>query len=524
MAHLLVCVEFLRMSCGMGSEMRIVSGGIQHETNTFATVPTTLSDFQLDSDCGDDLQGGDLLREMYLGTGTVHGGYLDEAAARGIDIEPVINVRAQPAGRVEQSAFEHMVGLLLERISAAGPYDGVVLDLHGAMVTDDDEDAEGVIIGRVRDLVGPEMPLVVTLDLHANITREMAQKADCLIGYDTYPHVDMNERGREAIGILEQIISGQVSPCQVFRQLPLMTMPPMQCTLRQPMQGLIEQLHVLEEDPAVVTATIAMGFPFADITDAGVTVLVTTNGDADLAESRADELAGQVWGLRDDLQPNLTTIEEAMRFSEEQSDGLVIFADGSDNPGGGAPCDGTIALAAMISAEFQSGVVGVLYDPETAARAHEVGLGGEAEFEIGGKTDSFHGSPVVVSARVTGLGDGQFTFGGPMRRGCPGDLGAMAVLSIGGVEVVIGSRRMQLLDTEMLRIVGVEPSEKRLLVVKSAVHFRADVGPWASTIFDADTPGIHRPDFSCFDYQHVRRPIYQLDPEVGQGSSTGRAD
>ena len=504
--------------------MRIVSGGIQHETNTFATVPTTLADFQRDSDCGDELQGGDLLREMYLGTGTVHGGYLDEAAARGIEIEPVINVRAQPAGRVQQDAFEHLLGLLLDRITAAGPCDGVLLDLHGAMVTDNEEDAEGAIIDRVRNLVGPEMPVVVTLDLHANITQEMAEKADCLIGYDTYPHVDMNERGREAISVLEQIISGQVNPCQAFRQLPLMTMPPMQCTLRQPMQGLIEELHVLEEDSAVVTATIAMGFPFADITDAGVTVLVTTDGDPELAEVRVDELAQRVWALRDDLQPELTTIEEAMRFADEQADGLVIFADGSDNPGGGAPCDGTVALAAMISADFRSGVVGVLYDPETAARAHELGVGAEAEFQIGGKTDTFHGSPVVAKAQVTQLGDGQFTFGGPMRRGCLGDLGAMAVLLIGGVEVVVGSRRMQLLDTEMLRIVGVEPSEKRLLVVKSAVHFRADVGPWASTIFDADTPGIHRPDFSCFDYQHVRRPIYPLDPAAGQSGIAGRAD
>ena len=504
--------------------MKIVSGGIQHETNTFATVPTTLADFQRDSDCGDELVGGDRLRELYADTGTIHGGYLDEAAARGIDLEPVLSVHAQPAGPVEQSAFEHMLGLLLERIEAAGPFDGVALDLHGAMVTDDHEDAEGAILSAVRALVGPSMPVVVTLDLHANITEQLAAESDCLIGYDTYPHVDMNERGREAIGLLESIIRGEVRPVQAFRQLPLMTMPPMQCTLREPMRGMIEELHALEAVPGVLTATIAMGFPFADITDAGVTVLVTADGDEELAERRADELAGRVWALRDELQPRLTTVEEAIRFCREESDGLVILADGSDNPGGGAPCDGTIALAAMLAAGFQGGVVGVLYDPETARRAHELGEGVEAEFRIGGKTDTFHGDPVVTTGRVKRLGDGQFTFRGPMKRGCPGNLGAMAVLEIGGVEVVVASRRMQLLDTEMLRIVGVEPSEKRLLVVKSAVHFRADVGPWAETIFDADTPGIHRPDFSCFDYRHVRRPIYPLDVEVGQQELYGRGD
>jgi microcystin degradation protein MlrC len=290
------------------------------------------------------------------------------------------------------------------------------------------------------------------------------------------------------------------------------------------MMSLIGRLHALETDPGVLTATIAMGFPFADIADAGVSVLVTADGDADLAERKADELAGWVWELRDQLQPQLTTIEEAMRFSREQSEGLVILADGSDNPGGGAPCDGTIALAAMLAADFQGGVVGVLYDPETAARAHELGEGAEAEFRIGGKTDTMHGDPVVTTARVKRLGDGRFTFAGPMKRGCPGDLGPMAVLEVGGVEVVVASRRMQLLDTEMVRIVGVEPSEKRLLVVKSAVHFRADVGPWAETIFDADTPGIHRPDFSCFDYMHLRRPIYPLDAELGGQDLFGRSD
>lgn len=509
-----LCVELKKMFFCEGEEMKIVSGGIQHETNTFARVPTTLADFQRDSDCGDDFQGGDLLRKMYLGTGTIHGGYLDEAAKRGIEIFPVMNVRAQPAGLVEQRAFEHMLHLLVDRIAAAGRCDAVALDLHGAMVTDNEEDADGTIIDTVRDLVGPEMPIVVTLDLHANITSEMAEKADCLIGYDTYPHVDMNERGREAIALLQQIVSGQVRPCQAFRQLPLMTMPPMQCTLREPMDGLIRELHQLEREERIVTATIAMGFPFADICDAGVTALVTTNGNQEQAERRVEELADRVWSLRDELQPRLTTIEDAMRFTRKEANGLVIFADGSDNPGGGAPCDGTVALRAMVEAEFQGGVVGVLYDPETVARAEEIGEGSEGDFEIGGKTDSMHGETLRTRARVQKLGTGDLTFRGPMRRGCQGKLGAMAVLVVGGVEIVLASRRMQLLDNEMLRIVDVEPSQKRLLVVKSAVHFRADIGPLASTIFDADTPGIHRPDFGAFNYKHVRHPIYPLDTEV----------
>ena len=182
-----------------------------------------------------------------------------------------------------------------------------------AWVFEDDEDAEGAFLAAVRDQVGAATPVFVTLDYHANITEQLAAVPECLIGYDTYPHIDMNERGREAIGLLESIIRGEVTAVQAFRQLPLITMPPMQCTLREPMMSLIGRLHALEADPGVLTATIAMGSPFADIADAGVSVLVTADGDADLAERKADELAGWVWEVRDQWQPQLTTLEEARR-------------------------------------------------------------------------------------------------------------------------------------------------------------------------------------------------------------------
>lgn len=491
--------------------MRIACGGIQHETNTFATVPTTLEDFRRDSE-GEEFLRGEVLKDVFRGSGTVMGGYVDAAEQQGVELEALLSARAQPAGPVTSEANDHLLGLLLERLEEVLPVDGVLLDLHGAMVTDDHEDAEGEIIAAVRRRVGADVPIVTTLDLHANITRRMADESDCLIGYDTYPHVDMRERGLEAVELLARMIAGEIRPVQEYRQLPLLTMPPMQCTLREPMKSLIDRLHGLEAEPAVLTATVSMGFPFADITDAGVSVLVTADGDRELAAKRADELAGWLWELRDRLQPELTSIEEAMRIAAEDVEGLVIFADGSDNPGGGAPCDGTVALEAMLAAGFAGGVVGVLYDPETVERAGQVGTGGEAEFTIGGKTDGFHGSPLSVTARVITLGDGRFTYGGPMRRGLPGNFGPMAVLESGGVEIVLASRRQQLLDAEMLRVVGISPETRRLLVAKSAVHFRADLGPLAVRIVDGDTPGIHRPDFANFDYHRVRRPIHPLDP------------
>ena len=258
-----------------------------------------------------------------------------------------------------------------------------------------------------------------------------------------------------------------------------------------------------------------MGFPFADAKDAGVSILVTADGDEALAKQKADELAEMLWSYKDELQPDLTTIEDVIDFvNKEEPSGLTIFADGSDNPGGGGPSDGTIALKAMISADFQGGVVGVMFDPETVQQAHEAGVGNTVNAMIGGKTDDRHGETIEINAYVKTLSDGVFVRRGKMQRGLVENIGKMATLVVGGIEIVLASKRMQLNDAEMLRTAGVEPSHKRLLVVKSAVHFRSDFTDMSSHIFDADTPGIHRPDFDNYEYNVLRRPIYPLDQEV----------
>lgn len=496
--------------------MRIASGGVQHETNTFSRTPTTLADFIRDSNCGDTLEGGETIFKRFRGTGSIHGGYISGAESAGFELIPLLCARAQPSGLVEKDTFETMLGWFLERLEKARPFDGVLLDLHGAMVAEHQEDAEGAFIEAVRNAVGPDTPIVVTLDLHANISARMAALSNVIIGFDTYPHVDMQERGHEAAELIAKMVRQEVRPVQEFRQLPLITLPPKQCTLRDPMQSLMQRVHQMELEPGVLTATVAMGFPFADIHDTGVSVLVTADNDADLARRKADELADWLWRLRDELQPELTTIEEVMAWVDSHPDDeLVIFADGSDNPGGGAPCDGTIALHAMINAGFTGGAVGVLFDPETAAQAHRAGVGAVIPVTLGGKTDDLHGAPVERDAYVQALCDGRYTYRGPMMQGVQDSLGLTATLVVGGVEVVVSSQRRQCFDAEMLRIAGVNPTGRRLLVLKSAVHFRADFGPLASRIFDADTPGIHRPDLATFEFQKIRRPVYPLDTDAG---------
>lgn len=494
--------------------MRILSAGIQHETNTFATSLTTTADFVRDSHLGNELTGGDAIVARYRGTNTIHGGYLEGAADAGFEIVPLLNVHACPSGMVTRDCFEELVEEMISRINKALPADGILLDLHGAMVTEDFEDAEAEIVRRVRGVVGEIIPVVVTLDLHANISRALTQQSTTIIGFDTYPHVDMGDRGREAARLIKRIVDGDVQPQQAFVQLPMLTVPPMQCTLREPMAGIIEKLNGLEQRPNILTATIAMGFPFADIACMGVSVLVTSDGDMGAAEEAADEVASWLWDARAGLQPDLITIEKAMEIAMATA-GPVIFADGSDNPGGGAPCDGTVALQAMIDGDFQGGIVGLIVDPETVEQAVTAGVGAMVDVRLGAKTDALHGEPVIAAAEVLELSDGEYVYGGPMAQGISDTLGQTALLKIGGVQVIVSSLRRQLIDRNMAATVGIDFADFKLVVLKSAVHFRADIGPLAELILDADTPGVHRPDFSCFKYKNVRQDVYPLNELSG---------
>jgi microcystin degradation protein MlrC len=239
-------------------------------------------------------------------------------------------------------------------------------------------------------------------------------------------------------------------------------------------------------------------------------VLVTTNDDVDLARRKAEQMAAAIWERRDEFAVNLTPVSEAIAYAREQAKGLVVLADGSDNPGGGGPCDGTVILRQLIEAEMQDAVVAVIADPEAVAQAVEAGVGNMVSLTLGGKTDDRHGAPVPVTALVRLLSDGTYVHRGPMGAGVRARIGRTAVLVVGGVEIIVTERRTQPYDAALLRSVGIEPTERRLIALKSAVHFRSTFQEIAERIFDVDTPGIHRPDFDSFTYRRLRRPVYPL--------------
>lgn len=496
------------------------SAAIGHETNTFAVTPTRLADFAFAGGPATDASP-EQIRCRFRGTRTVHGGYLAAAEELGFELEPLLWAFATPSGVVEQAAYEELASVLLERLARRlreARCGGVLLDLHGAMVSEHLEDAEGDLIERTRkvlDVHGADLPLVVTLDLHANVTARMAAHADAIIGFEEYPHVDAFERGVQAGRLIHAVAAGTVRPRLAYVQLPLVTMPPKQCTLIPPARALLRRAQAVAREPGVLDATIAHGFPFADIRDAGASVLVTADGSAELAAAHAAELARALWRRRRDFDVTLTPVAEAIRFARDDATGLVVLADGSDNPGGGGPCDGTVVLRELLAAGVEDAVVAVIADPEAVAAAAAAGVGETIEVRLGGKTDRRHGDPVELRAGVRLLSDGRFVTRSRMGAGGVTEMGRTAVLQSGGVRVVVTERRVQPFDAELLRSVGIEPRAQRLVALKSAVHFRSTYQQIAERIFDLDTPGVHRPDFAAYRYRRLRPGVYPLDRNAG---------
>ena len=488
--------------------MRIAIGCIGHETNTFSPVTTTINNFKKGS-----YHRGDEIIDAFRETRTITGGFLDVAGQLNLQPVPLLWTFATPSGMVEHAAYEVLKTEFLTLLQNAGKLDGVLLDLHGAMVTDELEDVEGDLIQAVRETVG-EIWIVTTLDLHANITAKMARYSDVIIGFDTYPHVDCYERGFEAGQLLFGMNEGKIQPTMAYRQVPLLTAPPAQCTMKTPMTDVLKALHALETERGVVTATLSMGFPFADITDAGVSILVTTNGDMALAEDYADQFAAHIWEMREQFTFKLHAVESAIEIANQTDGKPIVLADGADNPGGGGPCDGTTILQKFMEADVQDAVIAVIADPESVAQAVEAGVGNNVQLNVGGKTDTQHGAPVPLRGYVKTLSDGRFILKGPMGRGTLGRMGTTAVIQVGGIEIILTERRIQPYDAEVLRSVGIEPRARKLIALKSAVHFRADYTPIAHQILDVDTPGVHSPNLFSYDYQKLRCPIYPLDSTV----------
>jgi microcystin degradation protein MlrC len=492
------------------SPRRILIGGIAHETNVFSRVSTDFDQFRRRvAITGREMIAG------FSGTRTVVGGFLDGLALFNATPLPLIYASATPGGIVTRAAYAALRQLLLDGIRSAGAADGVLLALHGAMVTEDAPDAEADLLRAVRTLVGPRVPIVATLDSHANLSPAMVAAADALVAYTTYPHIDTYERGFEASEILVRLLTPGVRATAALVRPPMLVPLPPQCTAEDtPMRALMAVARHERSRAGVLNVSVTGGFPYSDVREAGLRVLVTTVNDEPLARQIADRIAAMAWQRRTAFGATLTPIPDAINSIRRATRFPLVLSDSGDNPGAGAPCDGTTLLAALREAGMHDIALGIICDPGTVAQASAAGTGAEISVRLGGKTDDRHGVPLVAAARVVRITDGVFTNTGPMGTGGRTRMGTTVLLDLGGLSVIVTEQRVQALDLSLFRSVGIEPTTLRAVVVKSSVHFRAAFAPIAAEIIDVDTPGISSPHLERFTFAHVRRPIWPLDPDT----------
>ncbi len=497
------------------SRPRIAIAGFQHETNTFSPAPTRMENFESGGAWPALTKGADLF-DVFHGLNIPLGGFID-AAKDDCDLVPILWSNAEPGGYVAQDAFDRISAMIASGLEGAGELDGLYLDLHGAMVTEDFEDGEGELLRRLRAVVGPDLPIAVSLDLHGNLTKEFVELASVLAIYRTYPHVDMAATGARAHKLLMEILANGRPFAKAFRQLEYLIPLQAQSTMREPGRRIYGLLPGFESQ-GVASVDLAFGFPPADIHHCGTSIVAFGN-DQDAVEQAADSLLETLQKSESEFHNPLIPANAAVRQAMDAAKGAekpIVLADPQDNPGAGAVGDTTGLLKALVQEGAKNACLGMLWDPESARKAHETGVGGTFEASLGDCLPQPDCSSLDVAVRVEAVSDGKFLFTGPMFGGTHADLGLMAVLLIlddrSDVRVVVGSRRAQNADQAIYRHIGIDPTEQKIVAVKSAVHFLADYQPIAEQVIFTESPGANPCQLDRIPFKRLRSGV-RLGPE-----------
>jgi microcystin degradation protein MlrC len=489
---------------------RVAIGGVQHETNTFAPIPTRWPEFEVARAWPGYTEGAAIF-SAFAGLNLAIAGFMEEA--RDWDVVPLLWCEAAPSGTVEQATFDRIVGRLIEMLAAAGSLDAVYLDLHGAMVTDDHVDGEAEILRRVRDAVGPELPVAVSLDLHGNLSRAFFERASCVTIYRTYPHLDFAETGARCARLLGRLLERGRPFTRAWRQLDYLIPITQQSTRREPGRRLYAMLPGLEGNGR---ATI---FAYGD--------------DQVAVDRAADAMLDALRGAEEAFHNPLVPAAEAVRQAKQLGANAgrpVIIADPQDNPGAGAPGDSTGLLRALLDEGARGAALSMFWDPHTAAQAHAAGLGADIEISLGGRFPEIGGPPIKIRAVMERLSDGVIPLAGPVLTGTA-HLGPMACLRLvhdrAEVRVVVGSGRCQNADLELFRALGIVPEQQKILAVKSAVHFLGAYEPIAEAVIFAEAPGANPCRLDRLPFTRLRPgvrlgprgPVFY--PSAGQGARQG---
>lgn len=486
----------------------ILTAEFSHETNRFSTRPATYEAFaQRGLRSGEDA----IWARGNANTGLA--GFADAASDYGWTLVHSISGSAEPCGPVTREAFDRITSVIIDT-ARAGQFDGVLLALHGAMVTEDDEDGEGELLQRLRAVLPSGLPIAITLDLHANVTQRMCALADIIVSYKTYPHIDMRIAGRHAADILQRTMAGEITPRTVFVRLPMLDEANACRTDVGPMIDWVAQARAYEPEVDAFAVSINAGFPHADIAEIGPTVLVTGQGDMARHERFARGIAAQIWDARRDVINTFHSVGQAATIARTHNGAgrPIVIADYADNPGAGAYGDAPALLLAMLSAELKEACFGPMIDPETATELHRRAIGDRVMVRLGGKIDAaFGGPPLAVEGVVTGLFDGWYTGDGPMIGGLRLSFGLTATLQIDGVAVLVVSEAAQMRDLQQFIAFGIDPRRMKVVALKSMQHFRAAFEPIASRIIVCDSGALCSPDLTRLPFRCAPRPVFPLD-------------
>jgi microcystin degradation protein MlrC len=503
---------------------RVLVAQFMHETNTFSKLPTTLEDYRKRW-----LIEGEAMVPRFTGTKNEIGGYIDAAKKYGWEPVWAGAANATPSGKLTKETWEHIRDMIVgaaKKAKAGGKLDAVCLSLHGAMVTETEDDAEGALLEALRGVVGPDVPLVATLDLHANATVKMAKHANALVSYRTYPHIDGYERAVQAAALVQEALEGKKQPrCLLVQPAMLEGADHGRTTQPGLMRDLLAKADAFEKEPGINVVSIQAGFTWADIPYTGPSIAVSHEPAAEArAKAVAAAILDEIWKRRDESSSDYRPISDAIAAARAGvgKEGPLVVADGTDNPGGGGYNDTTPVLQALIDAKVENVAFGTIFDPGTVQQAIKAGVGAEIDVVLGGHTDPSMGGPVKVKAIVKMLSDGEFKNDGPMNAGVGTSMGPTAVLRIGGIDVVTISNRIQTIDLQVFLSQGIDPRTKSVVVVKSVQHFRAAYAPIAREVILVDSGGICSPDITRLKFTKLRRPIWPLDgvndPYAGSGA------
>ena len=495
--------------------LRVALLGFHHESNTFAPVPATLERF-----LAGGVTEGDEIVERYGSSGATMAGFLEVMDLDDVDCRPLIHADLNPMGTITEEAFEHLVGRMTSALAEGGPWDVVLLALHGAAVAAHQLDADGEIISRVRATVGDDVVIGVALDMHANVSHRMVRNCDLLNTYLTNPHVDARPRARQIADLALAAARGSIRPVMAIATPPLAIGILRQGTSDWPMRQLVARAAEHAARHGVLSVSVVEGFPYADVPEMGMSFLAVTDDDTALAEVIVEQLAGEAWLLREDFVGTAIDIDEGLVRAAASPDRPVVLLDVGDNVGGGSPADSTHVLAAAQRLGIRN-LFHSLCDPAAVEQCTTAGVGASLALTVGGRTDNLHGAPVAVRARIRHLDDGKFEDSGVTHGGFRFfDAGRRSLLETDdGHFVLLTSRPMGNTSRAELTSAGLNPQDLQVIVAKGVQSPRGAYEPIAAEMIQLNTPGCTSADLFSLTYRRRRRPMFPFEPETSYGQS-----